>query len=119
MSALTIQNVSQGGLTPSYTAAASGGDTIAAASVDRALLHVKNGGGSSITVTITAQTASAVVPGAGTLTIPNITKTVANGAEAILGPFGSAYRDGSGNVAIGYSAVTSVTVAAYAVPNPA
>lgn len=50
MAALTVQNVARSGLAPSYAAAAGGGDTFT--NDGAVFLHVKNGGGSSINVTI-------------------------------------------------------------------
>jgi hypothetical protein len=53
MAALTAQSITPSGVTLSFSSAAAGGDTIAAPSGDeRTALYVKNGGGSSVTVTI-------------------------------------------------------------------
>lgn len=112
MALLTRQKVVEAGLTPSYASAAAGGDTVDN-SDGKTWLHVKNGGGSSVTVTITAQTVSTEDPKLGTLTKANVARAVAAGAEAIIGPFKKqAFNNGSQQIAITYSAVTSVTIAA-------
>ena len=57
MALLTRQKITEAGLTPAYAAAGAGGDTIDNAD-GKTYLHVKNGGGSPMTVTITPQQAS-------------------------------------------------------------
>jgi hypothetical protein len=112
MSLLTRQNIVEAGLTPTFSAAAGGGDTVSNTD-GKTYLHVKNGGGGSITVTITAQTVTKEDPHLGTLTRANIAKVVANGAEAIIGPIKKqSFNNASDIIAITYSGVTSVTVAA-------
>lgn len=116
MATLTVQTPSQtSGLLPSFTAANSS-DAIPFDPDQRTYLHVKNGGGSSITVTITAQTTSSNIPGLGAGTIANMSSAVAAGAERIFGPFPQAFADGNGLVQVGYSGVTSVTAAAVRLP---
>jgi hypothetical protein len=68
MAALTVQNIGEAGLEAAYASAGGSGDTIADDGTQRTFLHVKNGGGSDITVTIAAVTASRSVPGMGTMT---------------------------------------------------
>lgn len=50
MAALATQQIGVTGLAPNYTAAGGSGDTIAPD--DRTFLHVKNGSGASVTVTV-------------------------------------------------------------------
>ena len=121
MAALTVQNIAPSGVAPSYSAAAAGGDTIAAgpAGAERCFLHVKNGGGSAITVTINPVSPTSVrTPGVGPLAVPALSVSVpATNGERMIGPFAQAYIDPTtGNVSLSYSAVTSVTVAALALP---
>lgn len=107
MAALTVQDVVMTGLKPTYSPAAAGGDTFVNANGD-VILHVKNGGGSPITVTFTSP---ATVKG---LTIQDPSGTVNNGEDEFFGPFDPGLfnaGDGTG-VAVGYSDNTSVTVAA-------
>jgi hypothetical protein len=111
MAAMTIQNVIPGGLTAAF-AAVNSSDTIQTSGDDRVFLHVKNGGGSSINVTITADRSAVNVKNVGNLSISNIVKAVAAGAEAIIGPFSAAYVASDNKVTVGYSATTSVTAAA-------
>lgn len=108
MAALTAQRVATGGTSPTYTAAAAGGDTAPVGT--NLLLHVINGSGSSITVTV-------VTPGtADGLAIADTAKAVAAGASGFV-PLRSVYRDPvSGRAAITYSAVTTVTVAVLQLP---
>lgn len=115
MAAVTVQTITDDGVVPSY-AAVNSSDTIKVSDEERHFLHVKNGGGGSINVTITAQKTTARVPGVGALTIPNLVVAVANGAEKMIGPFTSAYIGDDGNVDVAYSGTTSVTAAAFKLP---
>lgn len=92
------------------TQAASGGGDKVAPSNDGAVL-VTNGGGSSVNVTI-------AVPGNTKYGAaePDIVVAVAAGQAKLFGPFPNDLADpADGLVAISYSDVTSVTVAAIAV----
>jgi hypothetical protein len=100
---LTTQTIAATGLTPAYASASGGGDTVRV--VRNLFLHVKNGGGSSITVTLATP---GTVDG---LAIADRAVTVANGAESMI-PITDVYRASSGLASISYSGVTSVTVAA-------
>jgi len=102
---LSTQQIAITGPAITYTAAAGGGDKIAPDG--RTFLHVKNGGGSSITVTID-------VPGTTYgQNNPDVPVTVPNAGERMIGPIPPEIANPSdGLVAIAYSAVTSVTVAA-------
>lgn len=103
MALLTVQQITAAGVVPQTpVAAAPGGDTFS--NNGRTKLIIANGGGSGITVTISAQIACDM----GTL--HDITNSIAAGATEIMGPFSTRYNDSSGLVHVGYSAVTSVTV---------
>ena len=111
MAELTIQQITEAGGSVTYTAANSGGDT--ADNGGGTFLHIKNGGGSEITVTITAQTTSVDSSIYGDLTKANASIAIAASGEAFIGPFKqSAFNNANGEIAITYSAVTSVTIAA-------
>lgn len=69
-------------------------------------LHVKNGGGSTDTVTITAQ----VKCSQGFL--HNATVAVPTVSDAMIGPFPAYFNDANGNVQIAHSFITTVTSAA-------
>lgn len=117
MATLTVQVVAEAGLAPSYAAAAGGGDEIPNDNGD-VILHVKNGGGGSINVTVAPQVASVALNGGlGTYTRSNLVVAVPNGGERMIGPFPRrAFNNANGRVAVTYSGVTSVTVAAIRVP---
>ena len=107
--ALAVQTVSRAGITGSFTAANADGHYIANTEANF-FLHVKNGGGSSITVTIET---AATVDG---LAVADRAVTVANGSEKMIGPFPpNIYNQDDGSVWVTFSAVTSVTVAAFKV----
>lgn len=104
MATLAATTAAVTGTTFTATAAAGGGDKFLNYGNER--LYSKNGGGGSITLTIT--------PGGtpGGLTLSAVTVTVAAGAEKIVGPFNPQYfNDSSGYVNLTYSGVSSVTVA--------
>jgi hypothetical protein len=109
MAALATQAIVPGGVGPTYAAAAGGGDTF---TPDKdTFIHVKNGGGSGITVTI-------AVPGTeryGVATA-DAAVTVPNGGERMIGPFpAEIFADSAltGAAAITYSGVTSVTIGVF------
>lgn len=106
--ALTIQTISQTGLNPSYVAANSAGNggNMFTNSGDT-FIHVKNGGGSSINVTVD-------VPGmVQGMALSDLTIAVPNAGERMIGPFDPGLcNQADGSVYIDFSAVTSVTVAA-------
>lgn len=112
MALLTVQNIADTGVVPTYAAAAAQ-DTFKIDSAQRHFYHVKNGGGSSIDVTINAVKTSINVPGVGTLAIEDIVVAVANGAEKMIGPITEAYATAAGIVTVDHSATSSVTVAAF------
>lgn len=104
MAALTPQFVSIAGTAPTYAAAGAGGDTVP--SGERTWLHVKNGSASPITVTVTT-------PGTYSgLAIADVSVSVpATTGERLIGPLPSNLFGNTVDVA--YSAVTTVTVAAF------
>lgn len=107
MAALTIQEFDKDtSLTPSFAAAAAGGDTFL--NDGRTFLYIKNGSGGAIIATID----SLVNCNQGT--DHNITVTIPAGSEEIVGPFTPASRfNGDDNFSsITYDGVTSLTIAA-------
>lgn len=107
MATLTYKQPVIGGTDPAFAAAAGGGDKVPPN--DHGYLHVKNGGGSPITVTV-------LVPGNTKYGLANPDPTIsvpATTGERIIGPFPADMADpADGLVAITYSGVTTVTVAA-------
>lgn len=103
--ALSVQQISRDGLTPTYTSATTDGHSVV--NDGRVFIHVKNNGASPITVTV--QTPGAV----DGLAIADRQVTVSNGSEKMIGPFlPNVYNQSDGSIWINYSATTSVTVAA-------
>ena len=111
MAELTVQQITESGGAATYVAATADGDV--ADNNGNLFLHIKNGGGSEITVTITAQTTSVESGAYGELTKANASVAIAASGEAFIGGFApAAFNDGDSEIAITYSAVTSVTIAA-------
>lgn len=107
--ALAVQTVKPEGVIPAYTAANADGHAIA--NRGRMCLHVKNGGGSAIDVTLVT---GATVGGRA---VADDVVSVAAGAEKLIGPFSeSVYNQSGGVMHVDFSAVTTVTVAAIVVP---
>lgn len=112
MAALTVQRPLITGVALAPASAGAGGDTVANVR-GRVVLLVENGGGGSINVTLTAQQTSR--PGDGTFpaqTVADQVVAVAAGASKVIGPIPAAFVNASGQVAISYSGVSSVTVTA-------
>lgn len=107
MATLTTQNIGNAGITPAYVAAAAGGDKVVPG--EGTYIHVKNGGGSSINVTLATP---ATVD--GSLAVGDRVVAVAAGAEAKIAVPDTLYRDpADGLAAITYSAVTTVTIGCF------
>lgn len=105
MATLTVNPAkrSGNGVDLAGVAAAGGGDSFPNTGAE--VLVIKNGGGSGITLTVVTPV---TVDG---LAVADLTATIAAGATAMVGPFPpGTYSDGSGNVNLTYSAVTTVTV---------
>lgn len=110
MALLTVQNVVAGGIAVSTASAAGGGDTVSLSPIndDRTWLQVTNGGGSPITVTLVDP---GTTPAGNTTTAPAV--SVAAGATKLFPLNPNLVNAATGFIAITYSAVTSVTVAAF------
>ena len=105
MALLTVQSADLDGLAASYDSAAGGGDTFV--NDGNTQLHVKNGSGAPITVTVTATVAC----NHGSL--HDSVTSVGAGAEAFIGEFErERFNNSAGQCAITYSGVTSLTIAA-------
>lgn len=108
MALLPIQTIKAAGTAPTYGAATAGGDKVSLAAPNT-WLHVKNGGASSMTVTVTTQ--NNAYKG---LTVPDRIVTVAATGEQMIGPLDAGlHSDINGQASIAYSAVTSVTIGAF------
>lgn len=102
MAELSVQTATLTGVEPTYVAASAGGDTVA--NNGGTALSVKNGSAAAITVTVDSVTACNYGFD------HDISASVPAGAERLIGPFNQT-RFGT-TLAISYSAVTSVTIAA-------
>lgn len=110
MATLTVQDLVEDGIDPTYAAADAAGDEFAWEK--GVFLHVKNGDASSHTVTVASQWSN-LRPGLAT---DDLAVAVPAGEERLIGPlYRPAYRDSDGNVQVSYDAVTSVTVGVFAV----
>lgn len=105
MALLATQFMANTGLSPTYAAAAGGGDTFVPA--DGAFLHVINAGGAPITATLaTPQVID------GDLAVADRAITVTNATNKMIPIPPGLYRDpATGLGSVTYSGVTSVTVA--------
>src|SRR4051812_43420173 len=103
MATLATQSITTAGITPTFAAAAGGGDKCLPGA--GTYLHIKNGGGGSITVTL-------VTPATvDTLAVGDRAVAVGAGAEAKIAVPDTLYRDpADGLASITYSGVTTVTV---------
>lgn len=107
MATLATQALTAAGLTPTFVAAAGGGDGVPLSGGQKAFLRVKNGSGAPINVTL-------LDPGVTPLGVANAGKVVAVPATTgdVLIALNPAVQNAStGNVEWSYSAVTTVTVA--------
>lgn len=112
MAVLTKQKVTLGGTTPTYAAAAGGGDEFVnnQASGSRTFLHVKNTSGGIITVTI--DDPNSREPEGSTEFNPDLAVEIpATTGDKMIGPIGPRFIDADGNTNISYSGVTNLTVA--------
>lgn len=105
---LAVQTVdAAAGLVPAYTAANVDGHSVDPA----AILHVKNGSASPITVTVVSGGT------AGGLAIADRPHTVANAGERMIAiQGGPVMAQADGTIWVDFSAVASVTVAAVTLP---
>jgi len=106
---LTTQNIVRNpSSATSFAAATGGGDAMETG--DQMMLHVKNGGGGSINVTLAATAPTSI----SNVSYKDDVIAVAAGSEREIGPISSTpFKDPvTGLCTITYSGVTSVTVAA-------
>lgn len=108
MAELTIQQLDSLGITPSYAAASANGDSFV--NTRGTFVHVKNGGGGSITVGVAVFAAKVTVPDAGEIATDPISIAIPAGQERVFqAPFGIY----GGHPTITYTGVTSVTVGVF------
>lgn len=115
MATLTRQASARTGTSLTFASCAAGGDVVTNAD-GKTFLLVVNGSGGALTVTVAAQVTSLSTP-YGTLEMSNKAKSVGAGETAIIGPFEpTLFNNSSNQLAITYSGVTSLTIAACYLP---
>lgn len=115
MADYTVQEIGVDGLEPSLSAATDG-DTIPLLGDQREFVVVNNGSGSSIDVTIPAQTTTVNISGVGAITVADHVVAVPDGEERWIGPFTKAYQNSAGKAVVNLSDTTTVTAAAVRLP---
>jgi hypothetical protein len=101
------QQIVPAGIVPSYSAVDNANGEYIQNSGNE-VLHVKNGSGGSINVTIVSNVIQ------NGLTLPNLIVAVGAGAEKFIGPFQpSTFSQSDGTVNLNYSAGASVTAALF------
>lgn len=106
MAELTVQKIDLNGLSPTYAACDSAGDTFLN-TTSRTFLHFKNGDTADKTVTI------ASLKKCDQGFIHNVVITVPAGGEVMVGAFSQIrFNDTNRKVSVSYSDVTNLTVAA-------
>lgn len=115
MAQITAQAPSETGAALTYTAAGVSGDSFT--NTGKEVIHVKNGGGSSITVTVKSRDTAPDVSGYGPVSKPDRQVTISAGGDRMIGPFPQkAFNEAStGRVSLTYSSTTSVSAAVIAV----
>lgn len=112
MAALTTQNISRTGITPTYTAVSASDTFTPGANV---FIHVKNGGGSPDTCVQVV--AAGDPPG---LTISDNSVSVTNGQERMIGPFPAQFfaDPTTGVCTVTHGFTTSVTIGVFNLTQP-
>jgi hypothetical protein len=106
---VTVQNIAVAGLSPSYDAAHVDGNAFL--NDGNTILHVKNGSGGSLTLTV--QTNKIV----GGVTVQDHQITIGAGTERIIGLFNTGvFNQDDGKVYVDTSTQTSITLMAFKVP---
>lgn len=114
MAALTVQEVDTDGLEATYAAADVAGDEFTPQSGFSYIIHVKNGGGSSINVVVNDPTSTS--PTGATAFNPDVTVAVTNAEDRFIKVDQPRFADPvTGKIQWTYSSVTSVTVAVLSV----
>jgi hypothetical protein len=116
MATLTTQVINRAGLGPTFAAATGGGDAMAVGS--GMILHVKNTGGSPVTVTLVVPSSRTYEPNVA-ITSQTVSVPATTGDREIGPVTATSFADPvTGLCTITYSAVTGVTVAAKQLSQP-
>lgn len=117
MADLNPQYLTANGVALVYGAANAGGDAVVITDGTE-ILHVKNGSGASINVTLTRQQTSKQVAGEGNVALANIVVAVPAGSDRFISSIGNSFCDANSRLQIAYSSVASVTVALFKANRP-
>ena len=111
MATLAAQKITDLGIIETLTSATSTGDEFVNSGVE--IVHVQNGHASAArVVTIATQVTNIHHQQFGSVVKSNVTKTVAAGQDAFIGPFKQgAFNDTNNKVQITYDGVTTLSVA--------
>jgi len=110
MATLTVQDAAEGGGI-TFVTGAGGGDVIP--NDGKTILILWNDDASPSTVTVTAQDTTATAVGFGAVTKADAVQVVEANSADVMGPFPTtAFNNASGQIAVGYSSVTDLDVAA-------
>lgn len=116
MAELTVQNITQSGITPTFSEASATGDVMS--NDGASFIYVKNGSGSSLSITITAQTTAVNIEAFGQLTASNTVMSIATNSEGIIGPFPTFIFNNSNNqIEISYNVNEGVTIGGFRLSN--
>ena len=111
MALLTVQKITQSGLTPLYSAASAGGDTLVNTGIE--YFHVKNGSAISIKANVVPVVTTVDDPLLGELTKENAEINLLPGEDGFLGPYEiDAFNSPTSTIQINYTANVLVTLAA-------
>lgn len=115
MATLTTQPITRAGVTPTYAAAAGGGDACEVG--DDIYLHFKNTNAAARVVTLAIPSTASTYPN---VTYTNVTVTVpATTGDKLIGPISALFKDTTtGMCTITYDAVTNLTVGCFKLQAP-
>lgn len=115
MATLTTQSITRAGVTPTYAAAAGGGDACEVG--DDIYLHVKNTDAATRTVTLAIPSSASTYPN---VTYTNVAVTIpATTGDKLIGPISALFKDATtGLCTITYSAATNVTIGCFKLQAP-
>ena len=110
MATIAVQNAAEGGGI-TFQTAAGGGDVVP--NDGNTVLALWNDDASLAVVTITAQDTTASGVGFGAVTKADAVKSIAANTADVMGPFPvTAFNNASGQIAVTYSSVTDLDIAA-------
>lgn len=115
MATLTTQSITRAGVTPTYAAAAGGGDACEVG--DDIYLHFKNTNAAARVVTLAIPSSASTYPN---VTYTNVAVTVpATTGDKLVGPISALFKDPTtGRCTITYDAVTNLTVGCFKLQAP-